>query len=495
MTEIIFVTQTELDALEAEVEQIITDYDAGEVPFTPTADITSENVQDAIEEVYTDLSGAIAALTAADIAFTPAAGVAATDTQAAIEEVAGDVTALAGRVTTAENDITTIEGDITSLENALNNLTAADVAFTPAGGISTSNVQDALEELDDEKAPKANPAFVGSSSFSGQFPLTIYYQSAGATGPTTLHQHDSSSPADNDVINRDTYQGRNSAAENTNYAIQDIMATDVTDGTEDGAFRWYTMIAGTSAARFQLGAGFFAVGVTGGDKGAGSGNFTGLYDNGNRVITQVNLQVFTASGTYTPTTGMQYCEVICVGGGGGGGGVANSSAGNSTGAGGGGSGGFSMSTLSAADVGASKVVTVGAAGSGGTSGGGTGGAGGSTSLGSLVIANGGSGGPGANDGNGRAGGAGATAGTGDVALTGATGGRGSGGVNITFQLIGGRGAASVFGSGGSESGGHAGIASNVVGAGGGGAYSIGGNGAFAGGAGGSGLCIVREFIA
>jgi hypothetical protein len=40
--------------------------------------------------------------------------------------------------------------------------TAAQITFTPAGGIAASNVQVAIEELDTEKAPKASPVFTGT---------------------------------------------------------------------------------------------------------------------------------------------------------------------------------------------------------------------------------------------------------------------------------------------------------------------------------------------
>jgi hypothetical protein len=43
------------------------------------------------------------------------------------------------------------------------NQTAAQVPFTPAGNIAATNVQAAVTELDNEKAPKANPVFTGLS--------------------------------------------------------------------------------------------------------------------------------------------------------------------------------------------------------------------------------------------------------------------------------------------------------------------------------------------
>ena len=48
------------------------------------------------------------------------------------------------------------------------NAIAADVGFTPAGGISASDVQAALEELDTEKAPLSGPAFTGNPTAATQ---------------------------------------------------------------------------------------------------------------------------------------------------------------------------------------------------------------------------------------------------------------------------------------------------------------------------------------
>ena len=95
-------------------------------------------------------------------------------------------------------------------------------------------------------------------------------------------------------------------------------------------------------------------------------------------------QVFTGSGTYTPTTGMSYCIIECVGGGGGGGGAAGGSGSAQVGGSGGG-GGYARKYATAADIGASKAVTIGAAGAAGTAGNNAGGNGGDTSVGVLLF--------------------------------------------------------------------------------------------------------------
>src|ERR1043165_4788986 len=104
-------------------------------------------------------------------------------------------------------------------------------------------------------------------------------------------------------------------------------------------------------------------------------------------VLTVKKQVFTGSGTYTPSTGMLYCLIEAVGGGGGGGG----SNGGSQAAGGGGGGQYSRILATAATIGTSKSVTIGAAGTAGTTST-NGGDGGTTSVGTVCTAGGGKGG-------------------------------------------------------------------------------------------------------
>jgi hypothetical protein len=139
------------------------------------------------------------------------------------------------------------------------------------------------------------------------------------------------------------------------------------------------------------------------------------------AIKTVKVQKFSASGTYTPSPGMVYCIIECWGGGGGGGGVIGATAYTCT-SGGGGAGGKSIKYATAADIGASKAVTVGAGGGGGTNAA-SGVNGSDTSVGALCVGKGGAGGTFC---SGTAalptGGPGGLAGTGDIIGTGAPGG-------------------------------------------------------------------------
>jgi hypothetical protein len=144
-------------------------------------------------------------------------------------------------------------------------------------------------------------------------------------------------------------------------------------------------------------------------------------------------QLFTGSGTYTPTTGAIMTEVyVCGGGGGGGGGAKNTATVPGSGGGGGGAGALYRLLFKTSDVN-TQTVTVGAGGAAGiaatvnTTAGGNGGNGGQTSFGAILLAGGGGGGLG-----------------GQVASTASTGG-GGGSANQT-GANGSAGGAGAFGS-------------------------------------------------
>lgn len=209
-------------------------------------------------------------------------------------------------------------------------------------------------------------------------------------------------------------------------------------------------------------------------------------------------QVFTSNGTYTPTSGMIYCDIECIGGGGAGGGApATGGATTSCGAGGGG-GEYARGAFSAATIGASKSVTIGAAGTANS--GATGGNGGTTSVGStLISAVGGSGGissAAAGDSNAN-GGAGGTGGTGGDFRTPGQNGLFANAHTTPPILIAGAGGNTQYGAGGKvdvtnvSNQGSAGLG---YGAGGGGSSLYTSQSALSGGAGTAGIVIVTEYV-
>lgn len=215
-------------------------------------------------------------------------------------------------------------------------------------------------------------------------------------------------------------------------------------------------------------------------------------------VAVLRTQVFATPGsaTYTPHPNMLYAHVEIVGGGGAGGGFINGS--NSGGAaGGGGAGAWAVGLFSAATIGTSQSIVVGAGGAGST---GTGGNGGTTSFGALMSASGGLGTAASVTGGATyvAGGSGGSTVSGGYARSnGGGGGSGWGGwVSGTFSGgMGGAGGASRFGGGGAGGGsgtGPAGGSASAPGAGGGG---VGGgqNNNASGGSGAPGIVIVTEY--
>ncbi|EOW5466662.1 hypothetical protein ACOXPP_003797 [Escherichia coli O141,141ab,141ac:H43] len=213
----------------------------------------------------------------------------------------------------------------------------------------------------------------------------------------------------------------------------------------------------------------------------------------------LNVKVITSSGTYTPTAGTKTIIVECQGGGGAGGGAsAGTTTNNSIGTGGG-AGGYAKALLT--PVPASVAVTIG---SGGTpvSGNNPGGTGGTSSFGTYLVCQGGSGG--VNDSRsaqavthrgGIGGVAQVTGATELVSMDGACG-QGTTMVSATNGASG-AGANSPFGGGGTGSNAQkAGTAATGYGAGGGGVLTIAsssGLGPYAGGAGTGGIVVVWEY--
>lgn len=219
------------------------------------------------------------------------------------------------------------------------------------------------------------------------------------------------------------------------------------------------------------------------------------------------IQVFTSSGTYTPTSGMKYCIVELVGSGAGGGGAASTTSSQVAGAGGGGAGKYSKAAFSAATIGASQTITIGAAGAGGTAGANDGSNGATTSIGTLMTAAGGTGGTGAaatGTAATTAGGAGGSTGTaGTYNVNGQAGGAGVGVYTgaSAFYAKGGAGGSSALGTGGAQfnmvnlgGSNNTGAAGSGYGAGGTGACNTTSCTATAGGAGTAGVCIITEFV-
>lgn len=210
----------------------------------------------------------------------------------------------------------------------------------------------------------------------------------------------------------------------------------------------------------------------------------------------IAIQTLTASGTYTPTTGMKYAIIEIVGGGGAGGGASATDSTQVSVGGGGGSGEYARGLFSAATIGASQSVTIGLGGTGVA--GGIGNSGGNSSLGSLISAFGATGGLTLvlNSGITPAGGSGGSGGSGGQIRTPGNPGAVALATPSPLIVFSGEGGTSIYGSSGAATPGET-DGSNAAGygAGGGGGGNnqsqvtarLGGNGA-------NGVCIITEYL-
>lgn len=219
--------------------------------------------------------------------------------------------------------------------------------------------------------------------------------------------------------------------------------------------------------------------------------------------TTIVTQTFAANGTYTPTTGMVSCIVEIVGGGGGAGGCADS-ANAGTGSSGSG-GGYCRKSYSAAEIGATAAVVIGAVANGGAAGNNNGTAGNNSTFtpagaGAILTASGGGAGKGGSNSATNS----FTASPADAAGTGTNGDmnisgqKGSNGQAFTTTVLCGLSGASHLGSSvvTSAAGGgpYNGTNGGTYGVGGSAGFSVSSSGNASGGTGSAGFCIITELV-
>ncbi|MDM5178523.1 hypothetical protein PO883_15095 [Massilia sp. DJPM01] len=206
----------------------------------------------------------------------------------------------------------------------------------------------------------------------------------------------------------------------------------------------------------------------------------------------------TGAGTYTPAVGMIFIKAQVQGGGGAAGGAGGAAAGNVSVGAPGSAGAYGVNLLNVADIGASKIVTVGA---GGVAASNTAGAiGGSSSIGALLIAPGGPGGgllnnqvPPAVNGNSAA--SSVPTGANLLSVVGTAGAATLASSASTGGMLGGSGGSSPLGPGPSGAPGNsAGVNAVNFGTGGSGVALNQAGGTAAGGNGAAGLVVIEEYI-
>ena len=113
----------------------------------------------------------------------------------------------------------------------------------------------------------------------------VYASDDGASAdPTVILRRVSASPAPGDNLGRIFWQGSNTTAETVTGLELGAIWDAATDGAESMSMRLRTINAGSFATRLNVGAGFYMQGAIGGDKGSGTVNATGVYDD-NTLLT------------------------------------------------------------------------------------------------------------------------------------------------------------------------------------------------------------------
>ena len=273
------------------------------------------------------------------------------------------------------------------------NVVGDNINFTTVGNPATSTLL--LEPLGtipiqfDENSGMAVPA-AGILNVLGTNGITT----TGGGNTITISPTNGSLVAGN-TVDANTVPGTNPVVPNGSGLII-VTGGQVAAGKTANVIRTDSLAANTYTIEIQRSQAVDSSTI--GDNGVSHFNSAQFTVDGNGFVSivgglgfsSIKNQVFTGSGTYTPTSGMAYCQIICLGGGGAGGGATATSGTTLCGAAGGGAGEYAVGIFSAATIGVSQTVTIGAGGAG--SSGATGGAGGTTSVGILITSGGGAGG-------------------------------------------------------------------------------------------------------
>lgn len=132
-----------------------------------------------------------------------------------------------------------------------------------------------------------NNTWSGTNTFTSTFALNIpdFSLVRQDTGVASIIMQNQLTGGSTGNIGQLLYRARDSAGTAMNFCMVRGVILDATDGSEDSTLEFWTNVAGTLAARLNVGGGVWMTGVSGGDKGVGSGNFTTLYQNNSQVLT------------------------------------------------------------------------------------------------------------------------------------------------------------------------------------------------------------------
>lgn len=153
-----------------------------------------------------------------------AADLAGADTIGIVAAAIDDVETVADYVNSGVFDADTLNGQLPAFYLAWSNLTGVPDTFD--------------FDLD------ANFAVTGLWQHFGG--LELYRENNGFQGPVLKLSHDSTTPASSDVVATFYAEGKDSDGNKTNYGSLEFIISDTTNGSEDGYWQIYGMVAGAA---------------------------------------------------------------------------------------------------------------------------------------------------------------------------------------------------------------------------------------------------------
>jgi hypothetical protein len=146
-----------------------------------------------------------------------------------------------------------------------------------------------------------NETVSGSRTHTGA--VTLLSVDAGAAAAPVLSLYRNSlSPAAADLLAQISFLGEDDASNVLGYAFVRAVIDDPANGSEDGHLSLGSVVAGVLDDSFHVGAGLYADGATGGDKGADTVNASAYYANGEGPIGKVLQVVQTVTGAVSTGT-------------------------------------------------------------------------------------------------------------------------------------------------------------------------------------------------
>lgn len=154
-----------------------------------------------------------------------------------------------------------------------------------------------------------SPSFTGTAALSQttsgltytDAALRLESTDAGANGPVLTLYHNSASPAVSDIIRPFRAYFNDSGGTPQLMAGMNVVTENVTAGAWVTNISFFTGTAGSASTKLLLGQGLYTNGVTGGDKGLGSGNFDSLYVADDPVMTRGAAETVTGAKLFSAT--------------------------------------------------------------------------------------------------------------------------------------------------------------------------------------------------